>query len=728
MRLKTALAALFAGSMLAGPVFAQGDRPWMNAKLTPDQRAALLQPQLTLDEEFELIRGDLGLPSHSGRDKDAKGSAGFVPGIPRLGVPDLQESDASLGVANPLNVRKGDGATPLPSGLALASTFDPALAYAGGKMIGHEAIGKGFNVLLAGGVNLARDPRNGRNFEYLGEDPLLAATLDSEAIKGVQSNGVISTIKHFALNDQETGRMVLDARMDEAAMRESDLLAFEMAIEAGRPGSVMCAYNQVNGAYACQNDHLLNDILKGDWRYPGFVMSDWGAVHGPGDAMKGLDQESAAITDAKSWFGKPLRDEVDAGRIPRARIDDMVRRILRSMFAEGLFDRPALTAPLDYEADARAAQAVAEAGSVLLKNDGLLPLSPKLRRIVLIGGHADVGVLSGGGSSQVIPVGGAALSIKAPSGEHNPMAAFRVIVYDPSSPLKAIKAAAPDAVVEYVDGSDPKLAAARARGADVAIVFATQWMIEGYDAPNLSLPDDQDALIAAVAAANPNTAVVLETGNPVLTPWLGQTGAVLEAWYPGAKGGEAIANLLFGRTNPSGRLPITFPGSEAELPRPTVPGAGGPIKASFTVDYPEGANVGYRWYERTGAKPLFPFGYGLSYTTFAYSGLKATGGQTLQASVAVKNTGRREGADVVQVYAAPPGGMRRLIGFRKVTLKPGESRRVSVVADPRLIATFDVAQHGWHVAAGDYAVAAGGSSADPPLTKKVKLQERRMAP
>ena len=300
MRLKTALAALFAGSMLAGPVFAQGDRPWMNAKLTPDQRAALLQPQMTLDEEFELIRGDLGLPSHSGRDKDAKGSAGFVPGIPRLGVPDLQESDASLGVANPLNVRKGDGATPLPSGLALASTFDPALAYAGGKMIGHEAIGKGFNVLLAGGVNLARDPRNGRNFEYLGEDPLLAATLDSEAIKGVQSNGVISTIKHFALNDQETGRMVLDARMDEAAMRESDLLAFEMAIEAGRPGSVMCAYNQVNGAYACQNDHLLNDILKGDWRYPGFVMSDWGAVHGPGDAMKGLDQESAATSPTPS--------------------------------------------------------------------------------------------------------------------------------------------------------------------------------------------------------------------------------------------------------------------------------------------------------------------------------------------------------------------------------------------------------------------------------------------
>ena len=730
MLLKTALAVLFAGAFAAASALAAPptDRPWMNAKLSPDRRAELLQAAMTLDEAFGLIRGDLGLPSKSGRDKDAKGSAGFVPGIPRLGVPDLQESDASLGVANPFNVRKGDGATPLPSGLAIAASFNPALAYAGGRMIGHEAAAKGFNVLLAGGVNLARDPRNGRNFEYLGEDPLLAGVLDGAAIKGVQSNPVVSTIKHYAMNDQETGRMVLDARIGEAAMRETDLLAFEMAIEGGRPGSVMCAYNQVNGAYACRNAHLLNDILKGDWRYPGWVMSDWGAVHGPDDALAGLDQESAAITDAKPWFGAPLQAEVQAGRVPRARIDDMARRILRSMFAQGLFDRPSANPAIDYAADAKVAEAVADQGAVLLKNAGLLPLSPTAHRIVVIGGHADVGVLSGGGSSQVIPVGGPALSLKMPGGGNNPMAGFRFAVFDPSSPLQAIKAEAPDAVVEYLDGSDPALAAERAKGADAAVVFATQWMIEGYDAKDLSLPDSQDALIAAVAAANPKTVVVLETGNPVLTPWLDQTAALLEAWYPGARGGQAIADILFGKVNPSGRLPITFPAGEAQLPRPAIPGADAPIKTAFPVNYSEGSNLGYRWYALKGITPLFPFGYGLSYTRFSYSGLRVKGGDALSATVAVKNVGPRAGMEVVQVYAAPPGGVRRLIGFRKVSLKPGETRRVSVIADPRLIARYDAAAHGWRLAAGDYLVATGGSSADPPLTAHATLRDRRIEP
>jgi beta-glucosidase len=729
MLLKTALAALFA-SALAVPGSAQAplNRPWMDGKLSPDQRAELLQTAMSLDEEFELIRGDLGLPSKRGRDKDARGSIGFVPGIPRLGVPDLQESDASLGVANPFNLRKGDGATPLPAGLATAASFNPALAYAGGKMIGHEAAAKGFNVLLAGGVNLARDPRNGRNFEYLGEDPLLAGALDGAAIKGVQSNPVVSTIKHFAVNDQETGRMVLDARIGEAAMRETDLLAFEMAIQAGEPGAVMCAYNQVNGAYACQNAHLLNDILKDDWRYRGWVMSDWGAVHGPQDVLEGLDQESAAVTDAKPWFGQPLRAEADAGRVPRARVDDMVRRILRSMFAQGLFDHLKTDPIIDDAADAKVAEAVEDQGAVLLKNAGLLPLSPAASRIVVIGGHADVGVLSGGGSSQVIPVGGPALSLKMPEGANNPMAGLRFAVFDPSSPLKAIKAAAPEAVVEYLDGSDPAVAAARVKGADAVIVFATQWMIEGYDAKDLSLPDHQNALIAAVAAANPKTVVVLETGNPVVAPWLDQVAALLEAWYPGARGGQAIADILFGKVNPSGRLPITFPASEAQLPRPAVPGADAPIKAAFPVDYNEGPNLGYRWYEMKGIKPLFPFGFGLSYTHFSFSGLQVKGGATLRATLAVKNSGPRAGLVVAQIYAAPPLGVRRLIGFRKVFLKPGETRRINVIADPRLIAHYDEAAHQWRVAAGDYAVAAGGSSADLPLTAHAALRNRWIEP
>jgi beta-glucosidase len=721
----TLLAGLFASTALAQP----SGRPWMNAKLSPDQRAAMLQSAMTLDEEIDILHGDFGLPTKTGRDKGAIGSAGYVPGIERLGVPALQESDASLGVANPFNVRKGDGATPLPSGLATASSWNPQLAYAGGAMIGHEALAKGFNVLLAGGANVARDPRNGRNFEYLGEDPLLAGTLAGQAIRGVQSNHIVSTTKHFAVNDQETGRMVLDARIGEAAMRETDLLAFEMAIEAGHPGSVMCAYNQVNGAYACENPHLLNDVLKEDWGYPGWVMSDWGAVHSPEAATKGLDQESGSMLDAKVWFDKPLREAVDAGRIPRARVDDMVRRILRSMFAGGLFDHPAAPGgALDYAADAKIAKADAEEGIVLLKNSGVLPLSSTVRRIVVIGGHADVGVLSGGGSSQVVPVGGPALTLKMPGGEGNPMAQFRFAIYDPSSPLSAIKAAAPNAVVEYVDGADPKLAAERARGADAVIVFATQWMIEGYDAKDLSLPDNQDALIDAVADANPKTVVVLETGNPVLTPWLDKTAALMEAWYPGAKGGEAIADILFGQTNPSGRLPITFPASEAELPRPAIPGAGAPPKQPFPVNYVEGSNLGYRWYEAKGIKPLFPFGFGLSYTAFRYSGLRATGGKTLMVGFTVKNVGSRAGMDTPQVYAAPPGSVRRLIGWKKLALKPGETRRVSITADPRTIAAYDEGAHGWHVAAGDYAVAVGASSADLSLTAKAKLRDSRLKP
>jgi beta-glucosidase len=253
-------------------------------------------------------------------------------------------------------------------------------------------------------------------------------------------------------------------------------------------------------------------------------------------------------------------------------------------------------------------------------------------------------------------------------------------------------------------------------------------MIEGYDAKDLSLPDNQDALIDAVADANPHTVVVLETGNPVLTPWLDKTAALMEAWYPGAKGGEAIADVLFGQTNPSGKLPITFPASEAELPRPAIPGAGAPAKASFPVDYPEGANLGYRWYEAKGIKPLFPFGFGLSYTAFRYSGLSATGRKTLTVSFTVRNVGSKAGMDTPQVYAAPPGGVRRLIGWKKLALKPGETRRVSVTADPRTIAAYDVAAHGWYVAAGEYRVAVGASSADQALTAKAKLQEDRLHP
>ena len=728
MSMTRSLVLALAAAVAAGGAYAQIDpsKPWMNPALSPDQRASLIQQQMTLDEELVLVHGDLGIAGFAPKDV-ALGSAGYVPGVPRLGIPALQESDASLGVANPLNVRKGDGATALPSGLALASTWNPGMAYLGGAMIGMEAWRKGFNVLLAGGANLARDPRNGRNFEYLGEDPLLAGTLAGQAIRGIQSQHVVSTLKHFALNDQETGRLVLSAQIDEGAMRESDLLAFELAIEAGAPGSVMCAYNRVNGVYACENDYLLNQTLRGDWNYPGWVMSDWGALHSLGAANKGLDQESAQQTDSKAYFDKPLKAAIADGSFQKAQLDRMVHRILRSMFAEGLFDHPPVRSEINYAADGLIAQHAAEQGIVLLKNTaGLLPLARTVRSIAVIGGHADVGVLSGGGSSQVIPVGGPALTLKPPG--TGAMAPFRTIIYDPSSPMKAIAAEAPGARVDYADGADPAAAAALAKGADVAIVFVTQWLMEGFDAPDLTLPDHQDALVAAVAAANPHTIVVLETGNPVLMPWLDQVGAVLEAWYPGARGGEAIGNILFGEVNPSGRLPITFPRDEAQAPRPAIPGLGLADRAPFDVDYPEGSNLGYRWFEAKALKPVFPFGYGLSFSSFRYSNLAVRGGHALSASFDVTNAGARAGMDVAQVYASPPAGVRRLIGWTKVDLRPGETRHVTVSADARLLAAFDETTHDWRLAAGTYKVAVEASAEDLKLDASTNLVARRIKP
>jgi beta-glucosidase len=710
---------------------APSDRPWMNSKLSPDERAALLEKELTLDERIGLLHGPMSMPIFGiTKPEGAIGSAGYIPGIARLGVPALQESDASLGVTNPLGVRPGDGATALPSGLSLAATFNTKLAYEGGAVVGREARAKGFNVQLAGGVNLARDPRNGRNFEYLGEDPWLAGNLAGASIKGIEDQGVVSTVKHFSLNGQETSRHFANSVIDEAAHRESDLLAFQIAIEKGQPGAVMCAYNLVNGDYSCGNDHLLNTVLKGDWAYKGWVMSDWGAVHATDYIVKGLDQQSGEQLDAKIWFGAPLKAAVEKGEIPAARLSDASRRILRSMFAAGLFDKPVSPGgAIDYAANAEVAGAAAAEGVVLLKNrEGLLPLAATAKTIAVIGGHADAGVLSGGGSSQVVPPGGAKRVV--PLGGEGMMGPFRSEYFNGSSPLAAIRKAAPDAKVTFDDGRYVSAAVAAAKAADVVVVFGNQWMGEGEDAADLSLPDGQDALIAAVAAANPNTIVVLQTGGPVSMPWLDQAGAVVEAWYSGAKGGEAIADVLFGAVNPSGRLPMTFPASLAQYPREALPGRGLPEKTQFDVIYSEGADVGYRRFATSGLKPLFPFGYGLSYTQFAYSNLKVTGGDTLTVSFDVANTGRRAGKDAPQVYLTDAAGkpVQRLIGFDKVDLKPGETRRLTLTADARLLGRFDTKARRWVIDAGRYQVGVGGASNDLPLSGGAKLKAATLKP
>ncbi|MBY0511609.1 MAG: beta-glucosidase [Rhodospirillaceae bacterium] len=728
--LAAGLTACDAGSPSKPAAPAVKDRPWMDTALSPEARAERLESEMTLDERIRMVHGVFAVPLLGPILPGALGSAGFVPGIERLGIPALQETDASVGVTNPFDVRKGDGATALPSSLMTAATWNKDLAYQGGAMIGQESWKKGFNVLLGGGVNLARDPRNGRTFEYLGEDPLLAGVMAGEAIRGTQDQHVISTIKHFALNAQETGRMILSAKIGEAAFRESDLLAFQIAIENGKPGSVMCAYNRVNTVYACGHDGLLNRTLKGDWGYPGWVMSDWGALHDVNYATAGLDQQSGEQLDSAVFFGEPLKKAVESGEIPAARLSDMVRRILRSMFAHGLFDNPPKQQEIDYDANAAVAQRVAEEGIVLLSNrGGMLPLARDAKRIVVIGGHADAGVLSGAGSSQVIPVGGAPVSIAM--GGEGPGAAFVKMVFHASSPLKAIKAKAPNAEVRFIDDAYPSAAAALARDADVVVIFATQWMIEGRDVPDMTLPNGQDALIEAVAAVNPHTVVVLETGGPVQLPWLNKVGAVLAAWYPGARGGEAIANVLFGDVNPSGRLPMTFPASPAQLPRPEIDGYTLPPGEKFEVDYDvEGSDVGYRWFARKNVKPLFPFGFGLSYSAFAYANVTVTGGETLTVSFDVRNTGARAGADVPQVYLTDAAGIKRtrLLGWSKVTLEPGAVQRVTVMADPRLLADFDAGAPGWRLREGTYAVALGASAGDFTLRGEAAVSGRLLKP
>lgn len=731
MMQKPLLAVVMALSLLASAAAtAQSiDQPWMNRALTPDARADLVLAQMSDDEKLRLVLGTSQPPPG-----DTVGVAGYVPGIPRLGIPALRESNAELGVAIPLQgdtVRPDDEATALPSGLATAAGWDPTIAYANGAMIGEEARRKGFNVLLAGAVNLARDPRNGRNFEYAGEDPLLAGTMVGAAIRGTEDRHVISTIKHFALNDQETNRTLLDARIDLAAARESDLLAFELAIERGRPGAVMCAYNLIGGVHACENATLLERILRQEWHFPGWVMSDWGAVHSTVPAVHaGLDQESGADWDSQTYFGAPLAAALEKGDVPPAQLDQMAHRILRTMFASGIIDDPPVAGALDADADAKVAQRAEENGIVLLRNEqDLLPLSTALRSIAVIGGHSDVGVLSGGGSSQVIPLGGPALRIKFTQ-RKDPIP--YAMIFDPSSPLKAIAATAPGARLTFADGRDAKAAATLARQADVAIVFATQWEMEGHDSDSLALPRDQDRLIAAVAAANPRTVVVLETGNPVTMPWRDQAGAIVEAWYPGARGGEAIANVLFGKVDPSGRLPLTFPASAAQLPRQEIPGRANPWNTVFPVDYREGAAVGYKWFDSHRLTPLYPFGFGLSYTRFRYSDLQVSGGPNVTARITVTNIGERAGSAVPQLYASLPmtrgAPMRRLVGWSKLALAPGESRRVDIAVDPRLLAHFDEKRQRWNIAPGTYRFTLGASSRDAPLETAVRLGGETLPP
>ncbi|HEX5344582.1 MAG TPA: glycoside hydrolase family 3 C-terminal domain-containing protein [Duganella sp.] len=726
--------------MLTGAAHAaDASKPWLDPAQSPDARADQLVKAMTLDEKIQTVFAYFSTefsPKKYEQPKEGRpDSAGWVPGIARLGLPSQWQSDAGVGVATQAVSKKPYERTSLPSGLATTATWNPKLAFAGGAMIGSEARSTGFNVLLAGGVNLMREPRNGRNFEYGGEDPLLAGVMVGEQIRGIQSNHIISTVKHYAFNDQETNRNHIDVKIEDKAGRMSDLLALQFAIERGQPGSVMCAYNRVNGDYACENNYLLNEVLKQDWKYPGYVMSDWGATHSTiPAALRGLDQQSGFPFDKSDYFNQALKEAVVNRHVPEARLNDMVKRITRTMFANGVVEHP-VTAPtsadagIDFTAHGKISQADAEEAIVLLKNhNDLLPLAANVRSIAVIGGHADVGVLSGGGSAQVYPKGGSAVPNEGPAFFPGP------IVYHRSSPMGEL-AKLTKAKLTYNDGKDAAAAAKLAASSDVVIVFANQWMAESFDADDLNLPGKQDELIAAVAKANPKTVVVLQTGGPVVMPWLNNVGAVLEAWYTGTNGGAAIARVLSGDVNPSGRLPATFPASVAQLPRPKLDGNAKEkdeaVIEKFSTDYNiEGAAIGYKWFDLKGHKPLFPFGYGLSYTSFAYEGLSAKpAGSGIEVTFSIKNTGKRDGKAVGQVYVSPLAGgweaPKRLGGWDKLELKAGASGQATVKIDPRLLGVYDSASKTWKIAAGEYLVTlADSAGAKPASSVKVKLDAR----
>jgi len=692
-------------------------QPWLNPSLSPEARAQAAVGAMTLDEKLRLIFGysDQAMTELAKVPGDVvpaelktyvvthqvKGSAGFVPGVPRLGIPDQTQTDASIGVRNSFLP-----STALPSSLATAASFDPEVPRAGGVMIGAEARATGHNTMLSGGVNLAREPRNGRNFEYTGEDPLLAGTMAGALIDGIQSNHIISTIKHYAVNDAETQRTTLDVTISAEAMRQSDLLAFEIAMERGQPGSVMCSYNLINGRWGCENDYLLNKVLKHDWGFKGFVMSDWGAVHSTADAANdGLDQFTGfcCVTD-KPWFAPPqFKAALQSGAIPQRRLDDMAERVLWALFAKGAVDHPIKPAPVDYAAHAAVSQNAAEESLVLLKNDrGLLPLHG-VKSIAVIGGNADKGVLAGGGSSDVTPVGG----------DHK----INDRSYLPDAPLAELKRELPRARIDFDAGNDAASAAALAGSADAAIVFVTQYDSEGYDG-SLQLEGNQDALVAAVAKANPKTIVVVESGGAVFMPWASQVPAILEAFYPGIRGGAAIARVLTGKVNPSGHLPISFPASLSQLTHADLPGLGLPGDTPVHITYDEGAAIGYKWYDAKSYRPLWAFGHGLSYTSFAFSDLAAQGdGKGIKVGFSIRNTGKRAGRGVAQVYVSPADwnkagweAPKRLGAFSKADLKPGQSKRVELTVDPRLLATYEAAGNKWHIRAGDYRILLGDSS------------------
>lgn len=683
-------AAIFLAASLAAAATAQ--QPHMTHQQAV-ARARQLVSRMTLDEKIAELHGI--------RDPE---NYRVIPGIPRLGIPALHMTNGPAGVG-PGGAGPQKRATAWPSPLALAATWDPELSREYGKLAAEEARALGSRLFESPDINIARVPQGGRVFESYGEDPYLDARIAVANIEGIQSTGEIANVKHYDANNQESQRTSINEVIGERALREIYLPAFEASIKEAHSASIMCAYPKLNGTFNCENAPMLTGILKKEWGFQGFVVSDWGATHSTvPSALAGLDAEMPT----GRYFGDDLRKAVQAGQVPMSVIDEKLVRRFATMMEFGLFSPEPAAKPIPAFEHGAVSRSIAEQAMVLLKNNGnLLPLDRKtVRTIALIGPWAVRPSTGGGGSSHVIPL-------------------YTITPYD------GLEAAVNRDITRMTvtDGADIDAAAAAAAKAQIAIVMVGDQDSEGHD-QSLDLPGNQNQLVAAVAKANPKTIIVVKSGSAILMPWIDQVPAVLEAWYPGEEDGAAVAAVLLGDVNPSGKLPLTFPRSPDRKTDQTLaanpeqyPGVNG------EVHYSEGLEVGYRAYTAHNVQPQFPFGFGLSYTQFKFDSISVKqqpGAPNATVSFTVTNTGQRPGAEVAQLYLGfppieegPTGEGNeppiQLKGFRNVMLAPGASKTVTLSLDPRSFSYWSVKAHAWQVAHGEFQVLAGDSSADTPL-------------
>jgi beta-glucosidase len=674
-----------------------------------------LLSRLTLEEKISIIHAD---------------SKFTTAAIPRLGIPRRWLSDGPHGVREDVGPdtwqpagHTDDFSTAMPAGICLAATWNPDLGYSEGEAIGQEARKRGKDIMLGPGVNILRTPLCGRNFEYLGEDPFLTSRMAVGFIRGEQSQDISSCVKHFALNNQEFERGSVNVEVDERALREIYLPSFKAAVQEAGVWSVMGAYNQFRGQHCCENDYLLNKILKDEWGFKGLVMSDWNGTHDTREAaLNGLDLEMGTEKNYNDFYlAQPYLEGLQSGEFPMAGLDEKVRRNLRVMFTTHVFDPGRKTGSLNTAAHEVVARSVAEEGIVLLKNENhTLPLDEsKIRTIAVIGENA-VRLQSHGGESSEIK---AFYEITPLQGLINRVGQHVNITFS-------------EGYRKNGDASLTEHAVAAAKSADMVIYFGglnhdSGFDCEGSDRKDLKLPYGQDELIKKIVAANPQTIVVVDGTMVEMDSWLGKVPALLQAWYPGMEGGNALARILFGDVNPSGKLPATFPKKLSDSPATALgayPGTNG------TVTYTEGLLVGYRWFDTKNIEPQFPFGFGLSYTMFKYSNLKlietndATNETIITAQFEIKNTGPRDGAEVAQLYVHEKNPSlarpeKELKGFKKVFLKAGETKIVSMPLNQAAFAFYDPAKNGWVAEKDRFEILIGSSSRDIRLRDHFNLAQ-----